>query len=340
VNGYERVRAAVEGRKPDRVPVMLHNFLMAADEAGYTQARYRASAAAMADSHTRAVERYGYDAVVLEMDTAVVAGALGVPVVFPEDEPARTVRPLLERLDDVDRLGPVQIEAYPCLQPCLQAARLLVERFHGEVYVRGNCDQLPFSLATMVRGAAEFYMDLCSEEKEPLVHELLEHCSAAAVQYIRLMAQTGCDMVSNGDSPAGPDLISPEMYERFALPYERRAGEEAHRLGLPYTLHICGDTTRILDGMVRTGTDCLELDYKTDTAAAHAALKDRVTLIGNLDPSRVLRWGDARKVEEEARALCRAFADTPRFILNAGCAIPPGTPSQNIRALVRVAREG
>ena len=34
MNGCERIRAAVEGRRPDRVPVMLHNFLMAADEAG------------------------------------------------------------------------------------------------------------------------------------------------------------------------------------------------------------------------------------------------------------------------------------------------------------------
>ena len=339
MNGYERVRAAVEGRRPDRVPVMLHNFLMAADEAGYTQAQYRESAAAMADSHTRAVERYGYDGVMLEMDTAVMAGALGVPVAFPAEEPARTVRPLLERLEDVGRLKPVRVESYRYLQTCLEAVRLLVERFHGQVYVRGNCDQLALSLATMVRGAAEFYMDLCNEEKEALVHELLEYCTEAALQYIRLMAQTGCDMVSNGDSPAGPDLISPEMYERFALPYEKRVADEAHRLGLPYALHICGDTTRILDAMVRTGTDCLELDYKTDTAAAHAALKDRVTLIGNIDPSGVLRWGDVNKVEAETRALCRAFADTPRFILNAGCAIPQGTPSDNIRALVRVARE-
>lgn len=210
MNGYERVRAAVEGRRPDRVPAMLHNFLMAADEAGYTQGQYRESAAVMADSHTRAVERYGYDGVMLEMDTAVMAGALGVPVAFPAEEPARTVRPLLERLEDVGRLKSVRVESYRYLQTCLEAVRLLVERFHGQVYVRGNCDQLALSLATMVRGAAEFYMDLCNEEKEALVHELLEYCTEAALQYIRLMAQTGCDMVSNGDSPAGPDLISPD----------------------------------------------------------------------------------------------------------------------------------
>ncbi|MCK7468641.1 MAG: hypothetical protein MZU91_11380 [Desulfosudis oleivorans] len=38
MNGYRRVRAALEGARPDRVPVMLHNFLMAAREAGFTPA--------------------------------------------------------------------------------------------------------------------------------------------------------------------------------------------------------------------------------------------------------------------------------------------------------------
>jgi len=33
------------------------------------------------------------------------------------------------------------------------------------------------------------------------------------------------------------------------------------------------------------------------------------------------------------------FKDTPRFILNAGCAIPSTTPPENIRALIQTARE-
>ena len=39
-------------------------------------------------------------------------------------------------------------------------------------------------------------------------------------------------MVSNGDSPAGPDLISPAMYAEFAQPYERRLVDESHALGV------------------------------------------------------------------------------------------------------------
>jgi hypothetical protein len=36
MNGYGRITAALRGERPDRVPVMLHNFMMAAREAGMT----------------------------------------------------------------------------------------------------------------------------------------------------------------------------------------------------------------------------------------------------------------------------------------------------------------
>ena len=34
MNGYQRIVAALRGERPDTTPVMLHNFMMAAREAG------------------------------------------------------------------------------------------------------------------------------------------------------------------------------------------------------------------------------------------------------------------------------------------------------------------
>jgi uroporphyrinogen decarboxylase len=146
-------------------------------------------------------------------------------------------------------------------------------------------------------------------------------------------------MLSSGDSPAGPDLVSPALYAGYAQPWEKRLADEAHRLGLPYALHICGRSDRILDGMLDTGADALELDHKTDARLAHERLKDRAVFIGNLDPSGVVALGSPALVEERVRELVALFADTPRFVLNAGCAIPASAPAANIRALVRAARE-
>jgi uroporphyrinogen decarboxylase len=61
--------------------------------------------------------------------------------------------------------------------------------------------------------------------------------------------------------------------------------------------------------------------------------------MGNIDPSGTLALGSERQVVEETVALLTLFSDTPRFVLNAGCAIPRGTPSANIEAFVRTARE-
>jgi MtaA/CmuA family methyltransferase len=338
MNGYQRITAALRGERPDRVPVMLHNFMMAAREAGATMKAFREDPRVVAGAFIRAVEVYGYDGVLVDLDTATLAGALGVPVELPETEPALCHGARLASLAEVDDLAPPDVARDARVAVWLEAVRRLVAHFGREVYVRGNCDQAPFSLASMMRGAADWMMDLMDDGNRERAERLLDHCAEAGLQFVRLMAEAGAHMVSSGDSPAGPDLVSPRIYRELALPWEKRLADEAHRLGLPYALHICGRTDRILDDMLATGADALELDYKTDARLAHHRLKDRAVFIGNLDPSGVLALGTPDLVQAKALELLAVFADTPRFILNAGCAIPATTPSENLHAIVRAAR--
>ncbi len=338
MTGYERIDAAMRGKRPDRVPIMLHNFMMAAREAGYTMAEYRWDAQKMAESHIRAVETYGYDGIVLDVDTVTLADAVGVPISFPEHEPARPAGGCLHTLSFVDDLPRPDLNNHPRVQTWLEAASILVERVGRDVYVRGNCDQAPFSLASMMRTPEKWMIDLLTEGAEPRVQHVLEFCTEVTRRFVRLMASTGVPMVSNGDSPAGPSMISPDMYRRWALPFEKRIVQAAHEAGCAYVLHICGDTGKILPDMVASGADGIELDYQTDVQAAREALGNRTVFLGNIDPSGVLALGKPREVEAKTRELLEAFADTPRFILNAGCAIPATTPPENLRAMIRTAR--
>ncbi len=336
MNGYERIQAALEGRKPDRTPVMLHNFMMAAREAGYTMAAYREDPHKIATSFIQAVDRYEYDGILVDMDTVTLAGAVGVPVDFPDDLPARSHEGCLASLDELDRLEPVDVAQYKYVNIWLEAVKLLKDYFKNEIHIRGNCDQAPFSLASMMRTPQAWLMDLVMHEDQAL--GLVNYCTNVSCQFIQLMAETGADMISNGDSPAGPELISPKMYAKFALPYEKQAVETAHQCGLPYALHICGDAGLILDSIPATGADAMELDYKTDARKARDLFKETITFIGNIDPSGVLALGTVDDVKRQADELLAVFADTPRFILNAGCAIPADTRSENIKALVQSVR--
>ena len=338
MNGYRRIRAALNGERSDSIPVMLHNFMPAASEAGFTMKRFREDPGAIAASFIQAVETYAYDGILVDVDTVTTAEALGVKIDFPEDNPARWAGPALKELAAVRDLPSPDIGGHPRVRVWLEAVRRIKSYFGDEVFVRGNCDQASFSLAGMMRGPEEWMMDLTDSGRSADARALLEYCGAAALEFIGLMAGTGADMISNGDSPAGPDLISPAMYREFAQPYERELVQRAHALGLPYALHICGDTTLILGAMLETGADALELDYKTDIRTAHGMMKGRAAFIGNIDPSSVLALGTPALVEIRTRELLGAFADFPGFILNAGCALPAETPPANIKAMIASAR--
>ncbi|MCC6681792.1 MAG: hypothetical protein IT445_12895 [Phycisphaeraceae bacterium] len=88
MTGCQRIMAAMVGRWPDRVPVMLHDFLMAARQSGVTMAQFRSDPAVMSRCFIEAVERHGHDGMLVDMDTSTVAGAMGAPVTIPDDSPA------------------------------------------------------------------------------------------------------------------------------------------------------------------------------------------------------------------------------------------------------------
>lgn len=337
MNGYERISAALRGEKTDKIPVILHNFMMAAKEHGVTMEQYRNSPKVIAETFIASIEKYQFDGILVDIDTVTLAGAVGVPVDFPVDDPARTHIGNLENLEDVVHLKPAKVEDYKYIQIWLEAVRLLKEYYKDEIYIRGNCDQAPFSLASMMRGAQNWMLDLMIGTDEHL-RVLLEYCTDASSQFIKLMAQTGCDMVSNGDSPAGPEMISPEMYLQYAMPYEKRIVDVAHNAGVTYALHICGNTDVILEYMLLTGADAIELDYKTDITKIYNTIRNTTTFIGNIDPSGVLALGTVDSVQKKTIELLTAYQHSNRFILNAGCALPSSTPSANLKMMIETAR--
>ena len=341
MNGKERIEAVLNGRWPDRRPVMIHNFMMAAREYGITMAEYRSDPRKIANAHIQAVEKYQLDGVFLDIDTATTAGALGVPVEYPDDEPARCVsqHPLLQSIDSVGDLPNIKVANNRRVEIWVESCRLLKEYFGDEVFIRGNADQLPFSIASMMRGVENWMMDLMDPSCEPSVKALLDYAAEACKEFSGLMIAAGADLISHGDSPAGPDMISPSMYERFALPYEKYVIDYIHSRKSKHMLHICGNTNVILDHMAATGTDSVELDYKTDINLIHEKLSDKLVLSGTIDPSRVLCMGSISEVKTMTQNILDIYEDSPRLIVCSGCALPPGTPSENIKAMIETVRE-
>ncbi len=131
-------------------------------------------------------------------------------------------------------------------------------------------------------------------------------------------------------------MVSPTIFRQFARPYHERLLRE---LDWPVVIHICGDTSAILDQFAEYPACGFELDYKTDAARAKVTAGRQHVLFGNVDPSGVLARGTPALVREKTRALIERWKPGGRFVLNAGCAIPAGTPPENLRAFVETAKE-
>ena len=339
MNSLERVKAVLAGQIPDRVPVCLHNFMLAAREAGIPMEEYRSDPEAMARAHLAALDKYGHDCILIDMDTTMLAEAMGATSECAPNEPGRIVAPAIRSLREVDRLKVVNPESDGRIPALLEGVRLIAKQVGKEVAIRGNADQAAFDLACMVRGIEEFLMELASDSENPAIGRLLEICYQSHLAVHRALARAGAHFTSMGDSLAGPDVVSPAMFDRFARPYEERLVKDLAGEGIFTVIHICGDTSRILGFLSGYDFCGFELDYKTDAVRAKSSVGAGHVLFGNIDPSGVIARGTPAMVREKTRQLIALWKPGGLFVLNAGCAIPANTPEENIRALIATARE-
>lgn len=338
LTSVERVQTAVDGGTPDRVPVTLHNFMMAAHAYGMPFPAYFQNGEAMAEGMLRAWREFGHDMVILENGTAALAQACGCGVEYLPDSAPVLVQPVLTSLDDIDKLRVPNPHTTHPLPELLKTTRIVSREIGDQAYILGRADQGPFSLASMLLGVDEFLMALTDPDNHAKLHRLLQFSLEVVYRYALAQGEAGARMTSIGESLAGPDVSSPRIYREFEWDYARQLAErlKAHRLPLAY--HICGNATSIARDMAATGAAVLELDYKCDLHAIKDAARGKCAILGVVDPSGIMALGTPDMVTQQAREDIEVLGAGGGLILSPGCALPPTTPPENVHALVEAAR--
>jgi uroporphyrinogen decarboxylase len=337
MSSIERVETVLRGGIPDRVPVDLHDFMLAARRSGLPFAAYFTDGEAMAQGHIAAWREFGHDVVLVENGTAALAQACGVGVEYLADSAPVSFTPAIASLDELERLVvPDPYTSEPLAQN-LRATRLVVEAIGREAFIIGRADQGPFSLASMIVGMEAFLSALALPGNEAPLARLLAFCEEVVERYAMAQMEQGAHMTSMGESIGGPDVCSPATYRRWAWAADQRLVRRLAERGIRLAYHICGDTTRILGEMVDTGAAVLELDHKADPAVVKSATAGRTTVLGVIDPSGVIARGTPAVVAEAVRDELEVLAPGGGLILGPGCALPPETPSENVHALVEAA---
>ncbi len=314
------------------MPLMPITMMFAADRIKAKYLEYATDYRVLVEAQLLTAERFDLDYVSCISDPARESADLGARICFFDDQPPAFVesealvgeKAVLSRLKIPDPLSGGR------MLDRVKAAALFKEKIGTEKIVEGWVEG-PCALAADLRGINTLMLDFYDDPE--FVHDLLAFVTEVAIVFARAQAEAGVDLMGVGDAAAS--LIGPALFEEFILPYHLKLVGELRRMGLKTRLHICGNTSKILEMRAGLGYDINDIDSQVPMELARAKMGPEAILLGNIPTVAVMEHGTAEEVRRAAAACHRACEK--KYIVSAGCEVPRTTPLENMDALTEYA---
>ena len=257
-------------------------------------------------------------------DVAIQAEAMGATIeYYKEGMPAVQSPPQAFHVPD------------PADVPRMKVNAQVIKEMEKEFPDRLRVAQLygAFTVAGQIAGEETILKGLAGDQREVLA--VLEKTFECARRYALYLVESGANLLWISDPLAS--LIPPDQFWHFSGSFLRRVFDLF--TSIPTILHICGDTSRILPEIVKTGVRGISLDNCMDLLAVEDQIPDDVYIIGNIDPVEVIELGSSDEVVSRTSDLVSTMALKDNFVLSTGCAVPPFAPLENIRLFVETGRK-
>jgi [methyl-Co(III) methanol-specific corrinoid protein]:coenzyme M methyltransferase len=328
MNSIDRFLRVLAQQPVDRAPVVGVTSVVTVDlmrrmETRWPDAHHDPEQMARAGAAAHLV--CGLESVKVPFDMAVEAGALGADIDYGTETALPKIRaPRFQGPEEFAFGDDILFQGrYPVV---LEAIRIARSRY-GEAAPVISSMLGPFTLCGCLFGVETLLIWMIEEPEK--VQVALTTATRLVGLYIGAQFEAGAHVVQVSEPTASGDLISPTQYLEHVAPFhlELMAG-----IDRPVITHICGNITRHLPHLASVGFRGVSFDAKTDIQSARTHLKGKAAMIGYV-PTSLLRDGSPDEVRVAARQCLAEGVDA----LNAGCAVPPDTPRDNIRAMIAAA---
>ncbi len=333
MNSLERLIASGNGEPLDCVPVAPGIGHYAAVKAGYPMTQVAFDPKLMATVVIQSVERHGHDSCSPITDYGLGPESMGSRSVIGDWQQTYVDEFAVQSPADVARLtlpDPYKDGRMPVILECEQ---ILVETLGDRVGVNGGLSG-PLSFAANLRGPQQILYDMLDHPET--VHDLLAISLEATTSFAVAQVLRGGVKTVNIYEPMAA-MISTPMVEEFSFAYLEPLIRRVKSLDALVLLHICNDTTRLLNRMVEIGADILSLDVQVDLTHAKKVVAGRASISGNVATNH-LAMSTPEEIYLESCRCIEKGADGGRFTLSSSCEVPLETPPENIDAMVRAAR--
>ena len=338
LDGSRFVRACL--RKPvDRTPVW---FLR---QAGRYMQEYREvrkhhtlveickQPAIAAEVTITAAEKLGVDAAIIFADLLLPLEPMGLDFEFQAGEGPVVHRPV-RTAEDVKALKTDRADE---LEYVARAIQKVATHFKDRLGIIGFCGA-PYTLASYMieGGGSRNYI----ETKKLMYRDpsswrtLLDKIVTVLTAYCRQQVQAGADVIQIFDSWVGSLGLSD--YRDYAFEASKRLVRAVQAMGVP-VIYFGVETAGLLGDMAATGADVIGLDWHEQLDEGWRAVGYAHAVQGNLDP--ITLFAPVEILEQRVKEVLRAAAGRPGHIFNLGHGIVPGTPVENVQAVVKMVRE-
>jgi [methyl-Co(III) methanol-specific corrinoid protein]:coenzyme M methyltransferase len=326
------VMSVINHQKPDRMPCFSANSTVTYQQMEKVQAFWpegHEQGEAMAKQALAAYTMVGFDGVRVPFCQTFEAGALGCKIKSGGTEGIPGIEhPPIYTIDDTP-VFPSDFLSRGRIPELIKAVQILKKEVGNEAVIVGGIIG-PFTIAGSLLDAVPL---LRATFKAPdKIRPFLEVGEKASAALAKALIDAGADMIAVEDMTASPDLIAPKTYRDLELEYQARVLEA---ISVPTILHICGNVDPIVEWMGQTGADILSLEPKADAGLARRKCGPDIILMGGVDTATTLFMKDVETVKGGAEESIAAGIQ----VLAPGCAVAPGTPLENLLAMVEVAKQ-
>ena len=343
LSSRDRVIRAIRREATDWVVAMPYMYDVATVVSGVPLLDYYTDPAALVRAQLALHDRVGQDVIAIGADNFYIAEGFGCRTTRSPDElPALLEPPCanLAQVFDLEVPDPHRDGRMPVMLEALRLARQAV----GDQVALRSPGTGPFALASYFIGSQQWLTEIAMVEgemegaNEAAVHHALGLAAQVLIRFGKACWDAGADILHCGDSLASCNVISPRTFRRFSFPYLQQVFQAWADYGIERKLlHICGNSTKVLDLYADSGADLVEIDHAVDLRVAKERIGDRVILVGNVHTVEELLHATPAVSAAAAHRCIDAAGRGGGFLLGSGCIVPRHTPPQNLAALVEVA---
>ena len=285
LTSLQRVLTTLGHQEPDRIPFFLLVTMHGARELGMPIREYFSRGEYVAEGQLLMQARFGHDCLYPFFYGPIEVEAWGGEVIYSEQGPPNSGRPVIRNLNDIENLNPPAIESTDCLQKVLTAIRILKSEAEERLPIIGVV-MSPFSIPVMQMGFDK-YIELIYAHPE-LFEQLMRVNERFCTQWAAAQIEAGATAICYFDPVSSPSIIPRDLYLKTGFKIAQRTIGEIN--GPTATHFASGNCLPIVDDVAHTGTSIVCTSALEDLNALKNKCKGQLTVLGNLNGIEMRRW--------------------------------------------------